>query len=289
MRILRLLPALSAALVMLAAEPASAGHLTTLYTFCTESGCPDGEGPHQIMLDARGNLVGATFTGGADIAGTVFQLRPKGRRFKLIHTFCSHVRRDCRDGEFAFGAPTADSQGNLYAGTEHGGRRDGGVIYKLTPHHQGYSLSRDPRFLRNCALRGRSRQRRYVRHRRRRQHLRHGLCRRRARGRRVFRTVSGRGRLTYKVLYDFCARRHCADGKEPLNGVTYAGASSGAPYDGHSPLYGTTHVGGLKNHGAVFELTRHKGEWKEEGPVPVLPPRRMLGRCLSRQLRRIGA
>jgi hypothetical protein len=48
---------------------------------------------------------------------------------------------------------------------------------------------------------------------------------------------------THKMLYSFCAQvkgETCTDGNLPVAGLTYAGASSGAPYDGKSPLYGTT-------------------------------------------------
>src|SRR4029077_13589526 len=49
---------------------------------------------------------------------------------------------------------------------------------------------------------------------------------------------------TFSVLYSFCVQggSHCTDGANPGThaGLTYAGAACGAPYDGVSPLYGTT-------------------------------------------------
>lgn len=56
-----------------------------------------------------------------------------------------------------------------------------------------------------------------------------------------------------KVLYSFCSMNSCMDGSVPGGTLTYAGASSGQPYDGISPLYGTTESGGSNSHGTVFE------------------------------------
>jgi uncharacterized repeat protein (TIGR03803 family) len=70
---------------------------------------------------------------------------------------------------------------------------------------------------------------------------------------------------TYHTLYAFCARAVCADGKNPASGLTYAGEASGAPYDGMSPLYGTTRNGGAQNAGTAFQLVPAPGHarWAE--------------------------
>lgn len=64
---------------------------------------------------------------------------------------------------------------------------------------------------------------------------------------------SGR-RWSEKVLHDFCSAADCKDGANPPSGLTYVGATSGAVYDGVSPLYGTTEVGGKAGKGVVFEI-----------------------------------
>lgn len=71
-----------------------------------------------------------------------------------------------------------------------------------------------------------------------------------------------RSQWMVKVLYAFCSETNCADGAVP-NGLTYAGAESGALYDGVSPLYGTTIEGGPDNSGLVFELIPGRRKWKE--------------------------
>ena len=51
------------------------GTLTTLYSFCSQSGCTDGEYPGGALVqDTNGNLYGTTDDGGANGYGTVFSL-----------------------------------------------------------------------------------------------------------------------------------------------------------------------------------------------------------------------
>src|ERR1700733_6586941 len=51
------------------------GTLTTLYNFCSQSGCPDGQYPGGGLVQATdGNLYGTTDDGGANGQGTVFSL-----------------------------------------------------------------------------------------------------------------------------------------------------------------------------------------------------------------------
>jgi uncharacterized repeat protein (TIGR03803 family) len=51
------------------------GTLTTLYNFCAQSGCPDGQYPGGGLVQGTdGNLYGTTDDGGANGEGTVFSL-----------------------------------------------------------------------------------------------------------------------------------------------------------------------------------------------------------------------
>jgi uncharacterized repeat protein (TIGR03803 family) len=59
---------------------------------------------------------------------------------------------------------------------------------------------------------------------------------------------------TFRTLHDFCVKVDCADGKQPQAELTYQGAASGVLYDGNSPLFGTTKLGGAANKGVAFEL-----------------------------------
>ena len=53
------------------------GEETVLHNFCSEGGCRDGADPTAgLVFDAKGNLYGTTYVGGAHNQGTVFKLKP---------------------------------------------------------------------------------------------------------------------------------------------------------------------------------------------------------------------
>jgi uncharacterized repeat protein (TIGR03803 family) len=104
------------------------GNLTTLYSFCTTTECPDGSGPYGIIQASDGNLYGVTSNGGKLTAGTLFRVSPTGE-FKVLHYFCP--LGNCVDAP----SPTGLIQGidgNLYGTTRFDGAHNGGVLYKLT-------------------------------------------------------------------------------------------------------------------------------------------------------------
>jgi uncharacterized repeat protein (TIGR03803 family) len=70
---------------------------------------------------------------------------------------------------------------------------------------------------------------------------------------------------TLQVLHRFCGFPCSRNGTDPEAGLTYAGAASGALYDGVSALYGTTTMGGQSDDGIVFKLVpgTGAGPWKE--------------------------
>src|ERR1043165_634367 len=53
-------------------------------------------------------------------------------------------------------------------------------------------------------------------------------------------------------------------GTAPTGGLAYQGASTGVPYDGVSPLYGTTPDGGADAAGTVCEMDPNGGQWTEK-------------------------
>jgi uncharacterized repeat protein (TIGR03803 family) len=74
--------------------------------------------------------------------------------------------------------------------------------------------------------------------------------------------VTGQRLWSEKILHQFCSNG-CGDGNQPVGGLTYQGASSGALYDGVSPLFGVTAEGGANNAGTVFQLIDNSGNWTE--------------------------
>jgi len=115
------------------------GALTTLYSFCRESGCGDGDWPEAGLVQAtNGDFYGTTYFGGAGGDGTVFKITPTGTPTTL-YSFCSQGAHPvCTDG----GMPTAGlvqaADGNFYGTTEYGGASaceyGCGTIFKITPN-----------------------------------------------------------------------------------------------------------------------------------------------------------
>jgi uncharacterized repeat protein (TIGR03803 family) len=68
------------ALTILMTIGASAQTLTTLYEFCAQTNCPDGEGPDDLVQGTDGNFYGTTQGGGTTSypGGTVFKITSEG-------------------------------------------------------------------------------------------------------------------------------------------------------------------------------------------------------------------
>jgi uncharacterized repeat protein (TIGR03803 family) len=187
---------------------------------------------------------------------------------KTLHSFCAQF--NCADGENPQGGLAMDTSGILYGATASGGVRGGGTVFELVPPSDGKGWKY--RVLYNfcsndCAdgdapgevtpvidtagnLYGTTV----------------------AGGSEDFGTVfklspnANRKRWTHTVLYNFCTRDSaCSDGGHPGGPLTYAGAGSGAFYDGVSPLYGTSQDGGKHFRGVVYSLTPSApGKWVQK-------------------------
>ena len=101
-----------------------AGVLTTLYSF---DGAAHGATPYAALIQATdGNFYGVTHNGGANGAGTVFQITSTGV-FTTLHTF------DVSDGSTPRAALVQGQDGNLYGSTEAGGAAGDGTLFEITP------------------------------------------------------------------------------------------------------------------------------------------------------------
>ncbi len=97
------------------------GALTTLYSFCSQSACPDGSAPQAGLIQATdGNFYGTTAGGGAYQGGTVFKITPTGT-LTTLYSFCSQA--GCTDGDFPEAGLVQDTNGNFYGTTVDGGIR----------------------------------------------------------------------------------------------------------------------------------------------------------------------
>jgi len=141
------------------------GTVTTVYSFCTQLNCQDGEDPLAgLALDTTGNLYGTTQSGGANGSGIVFKVTPSGT-LSVLHSFDSSDAEPVAplvlgpdadfygttlgtafkitlDGTFgslgdlsgASGAALVRGPDGNYYGTTGGGGGNGyGAVYKVTP------------------------------------------------------------------------------------------------------------------------------------------------------------
>jgi uncharacterized repeat protein (TIGR03803 family) len=90
---------------------------------------PDAYGPQcNLVLDAVGNMYGATFSGGTNNLGAVFMLTPTGQE-SVIYSFAGGS-----DGSHPIaGLFWEKNTGNLYGTTLYGGSTNTGTVFMVTP------------------------------------------------------------------------------------------------------------------------------------------------------------
>jgi uncharacterized repeat protein (TIGR03803 family) len=106
----------------------NSGKETGLHTFI---GGKDGSYPKsRLLIDASGNLLGTTSSGGAAGGecgcGIAFRITPGGA-LKILHTFGTDT-----DGRFPFAGLITDGNGHYFGTTNTGGDSSWGTVYKLT-------------------------------------------------------------------------------------------------------------------------------------------------------------
>jgi uncharacterized repeat protein (TIGR03803 family) len=113
------------------------GALTTLYSFCANSACPDGADPSGTLIQAgNGDFYGTTQDGGENITcgangcGTVFKFT--GGVLTTLHRFCA--KSGCPDGQAPYAGLILAANGNFYGTTPFGGAyNNDGTIFEITP------------------------------------------------------------------------------------------------------------------------------------------------------------
>lgn len=205
------------------------GTESVLHSFGSGS---DGANPEAgLVADAKGNLYGTTYNGGAKNRGTVFKITPKGKE-TVLYSFCPNYPQ-CSDGFNVSSSLIMDSKGNLYGTTYAGGADSLGTVFEVTPDgtetvlysFKGGNDGADP----NAGL-----------------------------------TVDGSGNL-YGTTYDGGASNlgtvfELSTGGTESVLYSFKGGSDGEYpfasliFDGNGNLYSTTYYGGSSNHGTVFRL-----------------------------------
>ena len=213
----------------------SSGTLTTLYSFCSQSGCTDGSWPGDSLVQAAdGNLYGTASSGGPGNYGTVFKTTSGGTLTTLNGFNGADGARPTTAGV------VRGTDGNFYGTTLYGGANAAGAVFKITPSgtlttlhsfcsqggcadgewpYAGLLQATDGNLYGTTHLGGP-----------------YG-------GGTIFK-ITPSGTLT--LLYSFCSQSQCTDGQEPFAGLIQA-------TDGN--FYGTTQLGGAQGAGTAFEIT----------------------------------
>jgi uncharacterized repeat protein (TIGR03803 family) len=210
---------------------------TTLYSF---TGGNDGANPQAgLMMDAKGNLYGTTYSGGATGNGVVFELaRHKSKGTWTYHTLWGFTGGN--DGGVPAGSLTMDSAGNLYGTTTQGGTGVFGTVFELSPNGKKWSESVLYNFTGNNdggepmgnVLLGKDGD--------------------------LYGTTAGYGQFNYGVVYKLTAQGGGNWGFSVLH--AFAGGSDGeVPRDGliqdaNGTLYGAT-AGFAESYGNVFQMS----------------------------------
>jgi uncharacterized repeat protein (TIGR03803 family) len=117
-----------------------AGDLTTLHSFCIQSGCPDGMLINaSLVLGSDGNFYGTASEGGTGggtggNGGTVFKISPSGGEFTTLYSFCSQA--GCPDGNLLQAALVQGRDGRLYGTTTIGGAKAMGTVFSIGSNGQ---------------------------------------------------------------------------------------------------------------------------------------------------------
>jgi len=176
-----------------------------------------------------------------------------------LHSFCAEA--SCTDGYDPQSALVRDASGNLYGVTREGGDENWGTVFELKRKGNGrydyvrlYTFDHDTEgFWPDGPLILDTKGNLY------------GALSEGVNGQcgSVFELMRPRqgGSWALNRIHTFCADPGA--GIFPNGGLTYAGQSAGAAYDGASALYGTTQRGGDGDGGVVFALSRQGHRWNE--------------------------
>jgi uncharacterized repeat protein (TIGR03803 family) len=118
------------------ATAAHAQTLTTLHNFTgTDGAYPNQQlvkgSHHRMVQHPNGFYYSVTPYGGANSAGTVYQVNSAGVHM-VLYNFCSIGGAACTDGSYPEGALLVGNDNNLYGTTYSGGAHNAGTVFKIT-------------------------------------------------------------------------------------------------------------------------------------------------------------
>ncbi len=108
------------------------GNITSLYSFCSQSGCADGYFPYAGLIQATdGYFYGTTLFGGTggQESGTAFRIDPDGK-LTTLYKFCAQSA--CADGTNPEAALFQATNGIFYGTAGTGGANGYGTVFSLS-------------------------------------------------------------------------------------------------------------------------------------------------------------
>lgn len=116
----------------------SGGHWMEELVYVFQGGA-DSAGPWGgVVMDASGNLYGATLATPSGTCGIAYELNPSNGSW-TFNTIADFPPGNCGYGSFA--SLVMDAAGNLYGTTYNGGAYGAGAVFKLTPSASGWTYT----------------------------------------------------------------------------------------------------------------------------------------------------
>ena len=210
------------------------GKETVLYSFCTQANCADGAHPRAggLISDAKGNLYGTAYYGGASGYGVVYKVSPE-RNETVLYSFTGGT-----DGANPYAGVISDAKGRLYGTTSYGGAFGKGVVFKVSPKGEetvlynftGGSDGANPTAGVISDAKGN-----------------------------LYGTTSYGGAFGYGVVYKVSPERNETVLYSFTGGTDGANPYAGVISDAKGNLYGTTPFGGAYDHGVMYKVSpEHK-------------------------------
>lgn len=206
-------------------EIASGTHnMTTLASFDSASGAYPYSG---VTLDGSGNLFGATYRGGANGYGTVYEITKGSGAFSTLSSF------NGTNGALAYGGITLDGSGNLFGTTYTGGAGGSGTVFEITKGSSAitdlvsFNETNGARPTSDVVMDSSGN---------------------------IFGTTISGGSTSYGIVFEI------AKGSSTLTNLyTFDGPSGAYPFggvilDGSGNLFGTTKQGGVNSYGTVYKI-----------------------------------
>ena len=195
--------------------------------------------------DGKAPLYGTTVFGGLNDGGVVYALSQKHGTWAEadLYSFCSQA--NCADGNLPDAELLVGTDGHLFGTTLQGGTNASGVVFELAKKGSTWKQTVLHNFceMANCADGGFTQRALTIDTS---GNIYGTLGTGGAHGSGVVFRLAPKGTQSeYKVLYDFCKRDGCKDGKQP---------DAELFLDPHGDLYGTTISGGRNSGGTVFRL-----------------------------------